>query len=134
MTTTDKGTIRIDFDDNNQPKVLFKPVNADIWLYKNELVELFGVYTRTINCAIDSIYKNKAYRPEETSEYHLYQSGNTIKHDKYRFNLTIVIALAFHLDSWQARLIREYFICMMLKGNSIINYPSVTNEQNFRMN
>lgn len=134
MTTTDKGIIRIDFDDNNQPKVIFKPVDADIWLYKNELIELFGVYAQTISCVIDTVYKNKAYRPEETSEYHLYQSGNVIKHDKYRFNLTIVIALAFHLDSWQAKLIREWFVNMVLRGNSVIDYPSVTNKQDFRMN
>jgi len=49
MTTTDKGTIQIEFDDNNQPKVIFKPVNGEIWLWNFELVELFGVYIQTIN-------------------------------------------------------------------------------------
>jgi len=134
MTTTDKGTIQIEFDDNNQPKVLFKPVNGEVWLWNFELVELFGVYTQTINCAIDAIYKNKAYRPEETSEYHLYQSGNTIKYDKRRFNLTIIIALAFRLDSWQAKLLREWFISKMLIGNSVINYPITDITQKFEMN
>lgn len=134
MTTTDKGTIKIEFDDNNQPKVIFKPINGDIWLWNFELVELFGVYTQTINCAIDAVYKTNAYRPEETSEYDLYQSGNTIKYDKRRFNLTIIIALAFRLDSWQAKLLRKWFIQKMLIGNSVIYYPITDIVQNFEMN
>jgi len=134
MTTTDKGTIQIEFDDNNQPKVIFKPVNGEVWLWNFQLVELFGVYNQTINSAIEAIYKNKAYRPEETSEYHLYQSGNTIKYDKRRFNLTIIIALAFRLDTWQAKLLRERFISKMLIGNSVINYPLIDNQQSFEMN
>ena len=134
MTTTNKGTIRIDFGNNCQPIVIFKPINGEIWLHKNELPELFGVYIQSINNAIDAIYKAGGYRPEDTSEYHLYQSGNTIQYDKYRFNLPIIIALAFHLESWQAKLIREWFICMMLKGNSLINYPIPQDIQNFRMN
>jgi len=134
MTTTHKGTIQIEFDHNNQPKVIFKPVNGEIWLYNFELVELFGVYTQTINSAIDAIYKTKAYRPEETSEYHLYQSGNTIKYDKRRFNLTIIIALTFRLDTWQAKLLREWFIKKILTGNSVINYPITDNRQNSELN
>jgi len=134
MTTTDKGTIQIEFDDNNKPKVIFKPVNGEVWLWNFELVELFGVYTQSINSTIDAIYKNKAYRPEETSEYHLYQSGNTIKYDKRRFNLTIIIALAFRLDSWQAKLLREWFIRKMLVGNSVVNYPITDIIQDFEMN
>jgi len=134
MTTTDKGTIQIKFDDNNQPKVLFKPENGEVWLWNFELVELFGVYTQTINCAIDAIYKNKSYRPEDTSEYHLYQSGNTIKYDKRRFNLAIIIALAFRLDSWQAEMLREWFIKKMLIGNSVINYPLIDNQQHSNFN
>lgn len=134
MTTTDKGTIKIEFDDNNLPKIIFKPVNREVWLWNFELVELFGVYTQTINCAIDAIYKNKAYRPEDTSEYHLYVSGNTIKYDKRRFNLTIIIALAFRLDSWQAKLLREWFVSKMLIGNSVINYPIMDMKQDFELN
>jgi len=134
MTTTDKGTIQIEFDDNNKPKLIFKPVNGEVWLWNFELVELFGVYTQTINCAINAIYKNKAYRPEETSEYHLYQSRNAIKYDKRRFNLTIIIALAFRLDTWQAKLLREWFIEKILIGNSIVNYPITDMKQKFEMN
>ena len=134
MTTTDKGTMKIEFDENNQPKVIFKPVNGDVWLWNFELVELFGVYTQRINCAIDAVYKTKAYLPEETSEYHLYRSGNTIKYDKYRFNLQIIIALAFNIDSWQAKLIREWFIKKILIGNSVINYPITDITQDFERN
>ena len=134
MTITDKGTIKIEFDDTNKPKVIFKPVNGDVWLWNFELVELFGVYTQTINCAIDAIYKTNAYRPEETSEYHLYQSGNTIKYDKRRFNLTIIIALVLRLDSWQAKLLREWFIQKMLIGNSVIHFPITDNKQKAELN
>lgn len=134
MTTTNKGTLRIDFDDNNQPKVVFKPVNGNIWLHKSELASLFGVSIQTVHARIEAIYKTEAYRAEDTSEYRLYTSGNTIKYDKYRFNLEIIIALVFQINSWQAKLIREWFIGMMLKGNSVIDYPLPDNKQDFKMN
>lgn len=57
MTTTDKGTIQIEFDDNNQPKVVFTPVNGNIWLHKSKLVPLFEISIQTIHACIEAIYK-----------------------------------------------------------------------------
>lgn len=134
MTITDKGTIEIDFDNNNQPIIIFKPVNGEVWIEKSELAGLFGVYIQTINACIEKVYKSGNYRPEDTSEYNLYTSGNKIKYDMRRFNLQIIIALAFHLNSWQAKLIREWVMGMILRGNSVISYPILDSNQNFRLN
>lgn len=134
MTIIERGKLQIETDDNNKHTITFEPVNATVWMNKAQLVELFGVYIQTINGHIEAIYKTKAFREEETSKYDLYVSGNRIKYDMREFNLEIIIALAFRIDSWQARVLREWVINKMIRGNSIVGYPLSGGEQNHLLN
>lgn len=101
---------------------------------KFELAQLFGVYVQTITAYLDAVYKTKAFRVEETSKYDFVISRNRIRYDKTDLNLEIIIAVAFRVDSWQARLIWKWFMQMLFRGNSIINYPRPDNKQNFELN
>lgn len=134
MTTTERGKLRLKTDDNNKHTIIFEPINGTVWMNKAELVELFGVYIQTINSHIEAMYRTKAFREEDTSKYDLYVSGNRIKCDMREFNLEIIIALAFRIDSWQAKVLREWFINKMLQGNSIVGYPLLGGEQNYMSN
>lgn len=134
MTTAEKGKLQIEIDDNNKHTIIFEPVNGTVWINKAELVELFSVYIQTINSHIEAVYKTKAFREEDTSKYDLYVSGNRIKYDMREFNLEIIIALAFRIDSWQAMVLREWFINKMLQGNSIVGYPLLSGEQDYISN
>ncbi|MDR1716950.1 MAG: ORF6N domain-containing protein [Prevotella sp.] len=53
MTTTDKGTIQIEFDDNNQPKVVFTPVLKQYTKYylRSQFVTSNWEGTRYYPCA-----------------------------------------------------------------------------------
>lgn len=134
MTTIDKGKLQLETDDNNKHTIIFEPLNGTVWMNKAELVELFGVYIQTINSHIEAIYKTKAFREEDTSKYDLYVSGNRIKYDMREFNLEVIIALAFRIDSWQARVLRDWVICKMIRSNSIVGYPLSDEEQNHLLN
>lgn len=134
MTTTKRGKLYIETDGNNKHTITFEPINNTVWMNKAELVELFGVYIQTINSHIEAIYKTKAFREEDTSKYDLYVSGNRIKYDMREFNLEVIIALAFRIDSWQAKVFRGWIINKLLNCNSIVEYPLSGEEQNHLLN
>ena len=68
-----------------------------------ELVELFGVIAPTLRTAIKVIYKSGALCPVTTQLCNL----ATPKSWATFYNLEVVIALAFRLNTYEARLIRQ---------------------------
>ena len=68
-----------------------------------ELVELFGVIAPTLRAAIKAIYKSGILCPATTQRCDLAtpQSWATF------YNLEVVIALAFHLNTYEASRIRR---------------------------
>ena len=68
-----------------------------------ELVELFGVIAPTLRAAIKAIYKSGMFYPATTQQCDLAipKSWATF------YNLEVVIALAFRLNTYEASKIRE---------------------------
>ena len=75
----------------------------NVWMSEMELVELFGVMTPTLRAAIKAIYKNGALNPTTTQLCDL----ATSKSWAIYYNLEVVIALAFRLNTYEASRIRE---------------------------
>ena len=75
----------------------------DVWMSEMELVELFGVIAPTLRVAIKAIYKSGTLCPVNTQRCDLAtpKSWSTI------YNLEVVIALVFRLNTYEARLIRQ---------------------------
>lgn len=77
--------------------------SAKIWMSEMELVELFGVIAPTLRAAIKAIYKNSGLCPTSTQRYDSVTSTSwTIF-----YNLEVIIALAFHLNTREADMIRQ---------------------------
>ena len=68
-----------------------------------ELVELFGVIATTLRTAIKAIYKSGTLCPVSTQRCDL----ATLKNWATFYNLEVVIALAFRLNSYEASRIRQ---------------------------
>lgn len=68
-----------------------------------ELVELFGVITPTLRAAIKAIYKSGALCPTTTQRCDL----ATSKSWGTFYNIEVVIALAFRLNTYEASRIRQ---------------------------
>lgn len=68
-----------------------------------ELVELFGVIAPTLRAAIKAIYKNSGLCPTST------QRNNSVTSTSWATfsNLETIIALAFHLNTREANMIRR---------------------------
>ena len=83
------------------------PSNS-VWMSEMELVELFGVIAPTLRAAIKAIYKSGMLCPVSTQRCDL----ATPKSWATFYNLEVVIALAFRLNTYEASRIRQ----MVLEG------------------
>lgn len=77
--------------------------NENVWMSEMELVELFGVIAPTLRAAIKAIYKSGMLCSVTT------QQCDTISPASWAtfYNLEVVIALAFRLNTYEASRIRQ---------------------------
>ena len=75
----------------------------NVWMSEMELVELFGVIAPTLRTAIKAIYKSGTLCPVSTQRCDL----ATPKSWATFYNLEVVIALAFRLNTYEASKIRQ---------------------------
>lgn len=77
--------------------------SGNVWMSEMELVELFGILASTLRAAIKAIYKSGILCPATTQRCDL----ATPKNWATFYNLEVVIALAFRLNSYEASKIRQ---------------------------
>lgn len=77
--------------------------SGNVWMSEMELVDLFGVIAQTLRAAIKAIYKSGTYCPVSTKRCDL----ATPKSWATFYNLEVVIALAFRLNTSEASKIRH---------------------------
>ena len=77
--------------------------DSNVWRSEMELVELFGVLVPTLRAAIKAIYKSEMLCPAAT------QRCDTITPASWAtfYNLEMVVALAFRLNTYEASRIRQ---------------------------
>ena len=77
--------------------------DSNVWMSEMELVELFGVLAPTLRAAIKAIYKSEMLCPAAT------QRCDTITPASWAtfYNLEMVVALAFRLNTYEASRIRQ---------------------------
>lgn len=77
--------------------------DSNVWRSEMELVELFGVLAPTLRAAIKAIYKSEMLCPAAT------QRCDTITPASWAtfYNLEMVVALAFRLNTYEASRIRQ---------------------------
>ena len=77
--------------------------SKSVWMSEMELVELFGVIAPTLRAAIKAIYKSGILCPATTQRCDL----ATPKNWATFYNLEVVIALVFRLNTYEASKIRQ---------------------------
>ena len=77
--------------------------SGNVWMSEMELVELFEVIAPTLRTAIRAIYKSGTLFPVTTQRCDL----ATPKSWATFYNLEVVIALAFRLNTYEASRIRQ---------------------------
>ena len=79
---------------------------SSIWMGEPELVELFGVVAPTLRAAVRAVYKSGIVTPHEAERRVSLPDGNRLE----VYGITLIIALAFRLDTCGARRLRDYVI------------------------
>lgn len=77
--------------------------SGNVWMSEMELVELFGVVAPTLRTAIRAIYKSGTLCPVSTQRCDLATPTSLATF----YNLEMVIALAFRLNTYEASRIRQ---------------------------
>ena len=77
--------------------------SAEIWMSEMELVDLFGVISPTLRAAIKAIYRNGGFCPSSTQRYR----AVTPTIWAIFYNLEVIVALAFRLNTYEANMIRQ---------------------------
>ena len=77
--------------------------SGNVWMSEMELVELFGVTAPTLRASINAIYKSGTLCPVNTQRCDL----ATPKSWATFYNIEVVIALAFQLNTYEASRIRQ---------------------------
>ena len=92
----------IEWSGNSEYTELTIP-SEEIWMSESELVDLFGVFIPKLRNTIQTLYKEELLRT--------YEAERTIKQERGHYltvyNMEVVILLAFHLNSYQARAVRR---------------------------
>ena len=77
--------------------------SGNIWMSEMELVELFGVIAPTLQAAIKAIYKSGTLCSVSTQRCDLATPSSWATF----YNLEVIIALAFRLNTYEASKIRQ---------------------------
>ena len=107
--------------------------SGNVWMSEMELVELFGVIAPTLRAVIIAIYKNGTLCPVSTQRCDLAMPKCWATY----YNLEVVIALAFRLNTYEASRIRQKVLeglCMRNKSeiNLFIALKSERNDKYYK--
>ena len=89
ITISERGNVNIPSD--------------NVWMSEMELVELFGVISPTLRSTIKALYKSGTLCPATTQRCDLAMPKSWATF----YNLEVVIALAFKLNTYEANRIRQ---------------------------
>ena len=107
--------------------------DSNVWMSEMELVELFAVIAPTLQSAIRAIYKSGTLCPVSTQRCDLATPASWATF----YNLEVIIALAFRLNTYEASWIRQKVLeglCMRNKSeiNLFIALKSVRNDKYYQ--
>jgi len=93
--------------------------DSNVWMSEMELVELFGVLAPTLRAAIKAIYKSEMLCPAATQRCDLAMPKSWATF----YNLEVVIALAFRLNTYETSRIRQKVLeCLCQRKESGIDF------------
>ena len=107
--------------------------SGNVWMSEMELVELFGVIAPTLRAAIKAIYKSEMLCHASTQRYDVATPTSWATF----YNLEMIVALAFRLNTYEASRIRQKVLeglCMRNKSeiNLFIALKSEINDKYYQ--
>ena len=90
----------------SEKKIMIVPANGTVWLSTYEIAKIFEVFPAKITSNIRSILKSNVFWIDDVCYCHRYANGGSV--DLY--NLEMITALAFRINSPKAELFRKWLM------------------------
>lgn len=87
------------------------PPLTEIWMTQYEIYSLFECFISKVNANIRSILKSGILRESDVCRTCHYQNGSFVE----QYNLEMITALAFRIESRNAEVFRKYLLGKVLK-------------------
>lgn len=111
------GYIR--FSETNNIEIKF--VNGTIWLTANEIADFFGVSISIVNKNMKEIFKDNLLRELEVVKEYRYTCPKHGECIRVYYNLEVIICLNFRIQSFYAKIFREWVFCSLCRSNQSSN-------------
>lgn len=86
--------------------VTIRPTAHGVWLTKNQIADLFRVFTAAVSTNIRAILKSGVLHEDRVVRRTCCRNGNIVE----RYNLEMIVTLAFRLKSENAEAFRRWII------------------------
>ncbi len=103
------GKMTIDYNpDTKSITVNIELADGTVWLSKNQIADMFGVYISAVTMNLKSIRKEDEAFLRANSQYCSYTTASGESVDRTLFNLDIIILLAFKIRGGNSHLFRQW--------------------------
>lgn len=92
--------------------IMHIPQSFDICMTQHEIADLFGCFVSKVNSNIRSIIKSGVLCETDVCQTYHYQNGSFVG----IYNLEMIIALSFRIQSRNAEVFRKYLIRKLTKS------------------
>lgn len=86
--------------------VTIRPTANGVWLTKNQIADLFRVFTAAVSTNIRAILKSGVLHEDRVVRRTRCQNGNIVE----RYNLEMIVALVFRLKSENTEVFRRWIV------------------------
>ena len=104
-----RGHIEINIEYGKTPFIEMQLENNNLWLSKEEIARLFGVFNQKIYANIRSIFKDKLLAERDVTHFFRYTDRGVEKQSEL-YNLEMLIFLSYRIGTFQAQIFRQ-FLC-----------------------
>ena len=104
------GYIKFIDVETDSPIIEVKIVNSTIWMTVNEIADLFGTYTPTINKHLKVMFKERLLKEQDVTVEYRYTRNETEEYIRTYYNLEVVIFLSFRIQSLYTKAFREWVL------------------------
>ena len=96
--------------------------DGTVWMTKNEIASLFNVYRSSVEANLKYLFKSNSFGDKEVKKEETQILSNGQKCIVEYFNLEVIIALSYRLDSYICILFRQWIaqqVSTSLKSSSL---------------
>lgn len=106
-----RGTITIRNTNSDNVQIYIElSEDGTVWMTKNEIASMFNIYLSSVEASLKYLFKSNSFGDKEVKKEELQTLGNVQKCIVEYFNLEVIIALSYRLDSYLCIHFRQWVV------------------------